>query len=401
MDQPRQDDRKQAPATPSSRSGAEPAARDWTALHLWQIQPVRDCLWIVVVAFLVWAGYQLRSIFMPVLIALGLAYLASPLVDLAQRRWRIPRPAAISLILIVAILTLAALAAWLGPLLVDQLTKFAESAPGYLKRLAEREFDRASEPLGTLADELQARPLNALGTAVSATSRAFGFVGNVVSATVYFIVSTLLIPIYFFVFSWRFHPLLRNLERFLPEDQHDRVLGIVNQMHQAVSAFLRARVAIAVTASVFYGLGWSPLLTDVPYWLVLGLLTGALSLIPYAAGAGWLIALLLKFLEMSFADNAGPEAAGLTRWILGLGGPTIVFLVGQFLEGWILTPWLQGASLDLNAVTVLIAVLVGGAVGGLYGLMLAVPLTACAKILLQELALPRLTAWAHGPPEGA
>jgi predicted PurR-regulated permease PerM len=389
MHESSQDSTKDAAANATSRGGAGPANREWTVLHLWQIQPVKDCLWIVITVFLIWAGYELRSIFTPVLIALGLAYLANPLVDIAEDRWRVPRPAAISLILGVAILTLVTLAAWLGPLLLDQLTRFAEAAPEYLERIVEQRFGRSDEQLGALADELQAKPLNALGTVVSGTSRAFGFVGDVVSATTYFIVSALLIPIYFFMFSWRFHPLLRRLERFVPVDQHDRILGIVRQMDQAVSTFLRARVTIAVIASVFYVLGWSPLLTDVPYWLLLGLLTGALSLIPYAAGAGWLIALLLKFLEMSFNGDTG-----LAAWILGLGGPTVVFLLGQFLESWILTPWLQSTSLNLNPVTVLIAVLVGGTLGGVYGLILAVPVAACGKILWTELALPRLTAWA-------
>jgi len=215
----------------------------------------------------------------------------------------------------------------------------------------------------------------------------------VVSATVYFVVSTLLIPIHFFMFSWRFHSMLRRLEYFVPENQHERVVGVASQMDRAVSTVFRARVTIAIMASIFYVLGWAPLLTDVPYWLLLGLLTGVLSLIPYAAGGGWLIALLLRFLEMTFADDVS-----LGQWILGLGGPTIIFLLGQFLESWILPPWIQGASLDLNAVTVLIAVLVGGTVGGLYGLILAVPVTACGKILVKELVLPRLSAWAHGKP---
>jgi predicted PurR-regulated permease PerM len=381
---------KDAPANATFRDEAGPANREWTDLHLWQIQPVKDCLWIVITVFLIWVGYELRSIFTPVLIALGLAYLANPLVDAAESRWRVPRPAAISLILGVAILTLVTLAAWLGPLLLDQVTRFAEAAPEYVERIADQRLGRSEEQLGTLADELRARPLNILGTVVSGTSRAFGFVGNMVSATTYFIASTLLIPIYFFMFCWRFHPMLRSLERFAPADQHDRVLDIVRQMDQAVSTFLRARVTIAVVASVFYVLGWSPLLTDVPYWLLLGLLTGALSLIPYAAGAGWLIALLLKFLEMSFNGDTG-----LTAWIMGLGGPTVVFLLGQVLESWILTPWLQSTSLNLNPITVLIAVLVGGALGGVYGLILAVPVTACGKILWRELALPRLTAWAR------
>jgi predicted PurR-regulated permease PerM len=58
-----------------------------------------------------------------------------------------------------------------------------------------------------------------------------------------------------------------------------------------------------------------------------------------------------------------------------------------------LTPWIEGRSNDLHPVTVIIAVMVGGAVGGFLGLTLAIPVAASLKILLQELLLPRWKAW--------
>ncbi len=160
-------------------------------------------------------------------------------------------------------------------------------------------------------------------------------------------------------------------------------------MDQAVSSFFRGRLVIGLIMAVLFAVGWSPLLTDVPYWLVLALLTGLLSLIPYAAALGWLVALLLKALELS-----GTSGVTMWGWVLGLGGLSLVYGIVQFFEGWLLTPWIQGKSLDLSAVTILIAVFVGAAVGGLYGMILAIPITACGKILLREILLPRLGAWA-------
>ena len=67
----------------------------------------------------------------------------------------------------------------------------------------------------------------------------------------------------------------------------------------------------------------------------------------------------------------------------------------QFIEGWFLTPWIQSRSTDLSAVTILVTLFVGGAVGGLYGLLLAIPIMACIKIFFIEFILPELERWAN------
>jgi predicted PurR-regulated permease PerM len=128
--------------------------------------------------------------------------------------------------------------------------------------------------------------------------------------------------------------------------------------------------------------GWA--LTGVRYWFILGLITGVLTIIPYASLVGWPLAILLKYLDGFSSGADGFDMMTVVVW------PSVAYLVVQFIESWLLTPWVQSQSMEMSAVTVLIVVFIGGALGGFYGLLLAIPVAACLKILLQELLLPRL-----------
>ncbi len=95
------------------------------------------------------------------------------------------------------------------------------------------------------------------------------------------------------------------------------------------------------------------------------------------------MAILLKYLDVL-------SGAGSFEWLPIVVWPSLAYLVVQFIESWLLTPWVQSQSMDMSAVTVLIVVFIGGALGGFYGLLLAIPVAACLKILAQELIVPRL-----------
>lgn len=81
---------------------------------------------------------------------------------------------------------------------------------------------------------------------------------------------------------------------------------------------------------------------------------------------------------------------GAFEWLPVVVWPSLVYLMVQFVESWVLTPLVQSRSLEMSAITVLIIVFIGGAVGGFYGLLLPIPIAACIKILIQELVLPGL-----------
>lgn len=378
-----------------------PYGTPWHERRLWQITPVRDVFWgglaVLLVILAVWIGYELRAIFTPVLIALALAYLFDPIITACERRWAVPRPATITLIILLLAGAIAGFGAWVGPKLVQQARELSQAAPDYLDRLAQwagaelRLDEESLAPFRKLADDPGAFLADKAAALIAGTGQAVGavgnFLGNVLGKTLFVILTAILVPIYFFFFAWHFAPMTDHLRSYIPESRRERALQIVRRMDRIVATYFRARVVIALAMGIMFSIGWGAV--GVPYWLLLGMGSGLLSLIPYASIVGWPMAVLLKWLSVTGGmEGAGFDVVDVVVW------PSAVYLIVQAIESWLLTPLIQGRSLDLSVVTVLIVVFIGGAVGGLYGLLLCIPIAACLKVLLVELVLPPLRVWA-------
>ena len=76
-----------------------------------------------------------------------------------------------------------------------------------------------------------------------------------------------------------------------------------------------------------------------------------------------------------------------------------MYIIMQVLETYIITPAIAGKATNLDPVTILVAVLAGGSVGGVYGMLLAIPAAACLKILLTDVVMPRVRLWVRGKAE--
>jgi predicted PurR-regulated permease PerM len=332
--------------------------------------------------------YALRGIFIPLFVALGLAYLLNPLITSLEKRWRVPRPVSIILLLGMFALGVAAFLAWLGPVLAQQAQALAMKAPEYIQALGGRhgiELTDVSQQVLSWTSQFQDDPLAAFQPIFTGTSRALGFVSAILGTTSYIALIMILIPIYFFMFAWGFERVAGSLVRLLPVGQRVRILNVLDKIDQSVFGFFRGRLLVGVITGVMYSAGWA--WTDVPYSYLLGAMTGLLTIIPYVSIIGWPLAVLLKYLD---TVGAGHDAA----WVSTLVLPSLPYLVVQFLESWWLTPWIQGRTNDLSAVTVIVVVLVGGAIGGLLGMFLAIPVASIVKILFQEFVLPKWEVWA-------
>ncbi|MBD0316808.1 MAG: AI-2E family transporter [Nitrospiraceae bacterium] len=359
--------------------------------HIWQIVGIRDVLFFALIIFFLWFGYYLRNVFTPVLIALMLAYLADPIIDYAEERLRLPRPLSVAIVLVVLVLSLVGLGAWLGPLLIEQSQALARKAPQYVQSLSGRygiEIGSLSEQINTFVDRFKDDPMSVIQPLLTGTGTAFGFIGSVIGTTTGVVLFTVLIPVYFFFFAWHFDRITGYFARFLPASRKNQWLDIFRRMDLAVSGFFRGRLLIALITGIMYAIGWFA--TGVPFWFLLGLGTGLLSIVPYVSVVGWPLAVLLKYLDVVTTSGASS-----VEWLSVFVWPSVAYLAVQFIESWVLTPWIQSQSTDMSAVTVLIVVFIGGAIGGMYGLLLAIPIAACIKILLQELIVPRIERWAE------
>jgi predicted PurR-regulated permease PerM len=437
------------PETPPPPTRPEPS-RSLSELHIWQIAAVRDIFWIGLGLSILLFTYYLRSIFTPVLIGLLLAYIFNPMISYLEHRWRVPRPVTISVLLGFLLVTFVGMVAWVVPMLVEQTVSLMWHIPGYIVDLMTYlERQDVIEPesvisVRSLTTLPQATPQELMQTIYNWTGQAFGYVGTVITTGTYIVLVMMLIPIYFFSFAWHFDSLVEKIDQNLPPSHRPRIVQIIRQMDQAVSGFFRGRLIVAFVMSAVFMLSWY--LAGVPYWFLLGILAGVLNIVPYLVVVVWPLAVLLKWLEYT-ADTVTPVAvakpaaiqAAATQavttqpwlfnwdwawathaWSSGTGAiqgaasqaaatqavsfnwdwlwiflaPTIAYLVAQFLDNWIITPIIQAKSSNLSAVTIMIVVLVGGAIGGLYGLLLAIPVAACMKILAKEVLLPHMQAWA-------
>jgi predicted PurR-regulated permease PerM len=363
--------------------------KDLYGPHLWQIRVVRDIFLIaVVVAFFNFMRW-LWPIFMPICVALLLAYLFNPTLHKAKARWNWSRPLTAGMIIAAATLLLIAFFIWLWPIAAEQSRALVEKLPQYLKTLAERNHIDLTD-INVQLEEFISGQSGASNTGMvkeilSRSGRAYEIIKSLVGATSYAMLLFLLIPIYFFFFAWHFDAMLAYFARFIPKSRRERVLDILKKMDQATATFFRGRILVSVIVGVLYSVGW--LLADVPYWFILGTLAGALNIIPFASGIVWPVAVLVKYMD-SLGGDGGAGLLAILVW------PSVVFFVVQFLEGWVLSPWVQSGQLDMSAATVLIVVFIGGEIAGFFGLLLAIPVAACIKIFYEEVIEPRVLAWA-------
>ncbi len=371
--------------------------------HLWHVNWVRDLVIIGLVVFLVWFGYYLRGIFTPLLIALFLAYLFHPLITWCERRFSLPRPATIAGLIVLVLLVLLLLGLGLVPIIIDELTALVEKLPGQLTALSERVAEQFGLDISNLTNEIDASLVGfkvdfeadpaGKGAAIikyviAGTGHLAGLIESVAGAMLYVGLMAILIPFYFFYFAWKFGPLTQAFDGYIPASHKEQVAHIAGRMDGVVSAYFRERLIISGIMAVMFWIGWW--ICGVPYALLLGLAAGALSLIPYVGGVVWPLAILLAYLDRT----TGTNPAGFSLWVVVIW-PSVVFGVVQFIEGWILTPQIQGKSMEMNPVAILVVVFIGGAVGGLYGMILCIPIAACVKIVFQELVLPEIRRWAQ------
>ena len=404
--------------------------------HLWEIQAIRDVLLIAGGLSLLWLGYALSSITIPLLMALLLAYLVEPLVEgLGQRGVSRSRAAAwfVGLfgVLVVGLLALVL------PLIVGQTLRLVddvesgdmqrrvlrvesilpEQAAAPLQRLAmllpgEATLDAQSDLVATegevqstdadadslemqiqrivqqeLASQsddavLQQEGLRAAGAALTS---AWSVLVAIVDAGFLLF----LIPFYcYFLVLW-YPEVVRFGAQLVPRDNREDIFSLLQEMDDVVSGFVRGRLLVSFIMGLMFSVGWW--LVDVPYAFVLGMTTGALSTVPFVGGLGAPIAIglaVLARLELPEVERAA--------WWMPVVLPAAVFALVSAIEGWVLLPLIAGRATRLDPVTIVVAVLAGGAVLGVYGMLLAIPLAACLKILVIRVVLPRLRAWTRG-----
>jgi predicted PurR-regulated permease PerM len=389
--------------------------------HLWDYRWVRDLLLILAVVILLCVLYSVREITIPILIGFGLAYVVNPIPTWTYRAWRWPRWFTTVLIMSVGMVIFLSLLLYLVPPLYMQAGMLKYNAVEFssklwandlLPRLGTLAEEAAAESTGSVAPNTDIEPVGApaaptddpvqavLGTLANIDMSAVGgvvlaslgvgvgAVGVALGLLTYMVLAAVIIAACFFFFCWHFPRIIEWFRPFIPASERQRTLAILAKMDASVAAFIRGRLIQALVMGIILCAGWW--LVGVPYWLLLGLLCGLLNLVPFVAAVGWIATVVLMTMHVWGATPQVTPAFLMSAIVW----PSVVYFVAQLLDGWVVEPLVQGHATNLDPLTVLLAVIIGGSIAGLFGMLLAIPVAACSRILAIDVILPRLRAFA-------
>ncbi len=310
----------------------------------------------------------------PLAVAGILALVLRPVVAVFERRLRVNRPVAVVLLYLVFLLLVAGLLITFVPALVTQIIEFVAYLPELWQKtvgwaeLHYPEWLAAIRPyldnptVKSALEGLSQQAQNLLGhlapTLKSAGAGIFGFFG--------FAASVAVIPVYLFFFLLSNGDPTKSLPEHLPflkVEHRDDVVFLVREFLGILVAFFRGQLLIGLIMGVLLAAGFS--IGGLKFGLAIGLLTGLLNIVPYLGSIlGLSVALPLAFLQ---------PGGGLTL----VGICVAVFAAVQAIEGWLLTPRIMGRQTGLHPIAIIVAIFFWGqALGGILGMMLAVPLTA-------------------------
>lgn len=396
-----------------------------------RLSPTKRNLALAALGLLVvWFSWTVRTVLNPVILGYLLAFVLNPMVQALERRGWGRRAAAnlIFLAFFVGASLIGLVVFWQARALVRDVSesdflqraweRVEEEAGSFLGREEDVEADAEGDVVGEPSEEevastpekkeaaLMARILRELQKeetqqrAIAGATAVWPYVSSFFGSVVALITLLILLPVYAYFLLFELDRIHSFVYRYIPRREKERFARIGRQVGEVLAHFFRGRLLICVLKGAVITVGL--LIVQVPYAVFLGMGSGFLALIPFV---GPLIGFVAAFLMAAFPPGTGgvveSEAAAWVPIAWAAARTGAVFVIGELLEGYVFLPKVLGDSLGLHPVVVLASVFIGGAALGMFGFLIAIPLTAALVILGREMVLPALADFADEEGEPA
>ena len=342
-----------------------------------QDQVLRRIFILAGLILLLWVLYLLKPVVLPFIGAFFVAYLFSPLVD-RLLKLKFPRWLAISVVFIGIGVTVTVALWFLLPLVWKQLIYARDSIPAGIHWVNGTFLPWVSNTFNVVPLELDVEQISAaimeyVQTNYSADSIQ-SIAARIAQSGLNFIQLggvALLIPIIAFYFLLDWDRMLQGFRRLIPRPYESTVLNIAEECHSVLGAFVKGQFLVMFLLGIVYAVGLQ--LIGLEVGLIIGMVAGLASIIPYLGFAVGIVAAVIASLFHFGLD-----------W-MQLLLVAVVFMVGQMVEGYILQPFLLGDKIGLSPVAVVFAVLAGAQLAGFMGMLIALPVAAVIVVLLRHL----------------
>lgn len=312
---------------------------------------------LMVIALLILGAILARDIIVPMAFAAILSVVMLPLVQWLEAR-KISPPIAITLVLLLTVILLALLI-WL---VVDQIIALANDLPNLQSRF-ESYINDISLMLRRDFGISTSDQNKYLGDAMRTTS---AFLAGILLSTTNTLGVIVQIPIYIFLFLIYRDKFKRFIDAILPGREE---LGWKEDIQRVIQGYIVGLFFVTLIISALNSIGL--LFLGIKHAIFFGVLSGVLTIIPYV---GIILGSLFPILMALITKDSYWYAIGVVA----------VFAVVQFLEGNFITPRITGSKVSINALAAIVALLIGGKILGIAGMILAVPAIGIIKVILSH-----------------
>jgi predicted PurR-regulated permease PerM len=357
---------------PRNRSKVSPGKLDWRARAQWG---AGIAIVLTALVYLLWPVFSL------LFVAVVFAYLLDPLVDRIERRGH-SREFGIVALFLITLLGLAIVVLGVIPSVAKQVEVLSTNIGPYFTNFSSRiqpysqwieahtgtpvpvNIQDLGKELPTYLDKLSPDAQDSIKKFLAKTlSGGVGLVNTVLNLCI--------LPLFVFYVLRDWDRTVGRVAALVPPQQLALFSPILKEIDDRLSSFVRGQILVAFLLGVIYSLGlWIFAGIDMP--IIVGMLAGVLFIVPYLGSAvGILLATSLSLLKFGFDYHILVVLA--------------VFGGAQMLEGMVLTPHIVGEKVGLSPLTVMIALIAGGSLLGIWGMLLAIPCAAAISVVLRFL----------------
>ena len=343
--------------------------------------PVREQMkyWGIAAAVFLVVLWFLGDVILPFVLGGAIAYCFDPVADRLERAG-LSRVAAVATITLIAVLLFVLLILLVIPTLVQQTASLIDTAPDLFDRLRGWLLERF--PALMDADSTISKQLIAIGETIQ--SKGGELVNGILNSAlglINVIILLVVVPVVAVYMLLDWDNMTAKVDELLPRDHADTVRMLARDIDKTLASFIRGQGTVCLILGTYYAVAL--MLAGLNFGLIVGFIAGLITFIPYVGAlVGGMLAVGLALFQfwggVEVAD--GETVTHATNW-LRIGIVAGIFMLGQFLEGNILTPKLVGGSVGLHPVWLLFALSVFGSLFGFVGMLVAVPIAAMIGVL--------------------
>jgi predicted PurR-regulated permease PerM len=323
--------------------------------------------WSIAIALFLVVMWFLGDVILPFVLGGAVAYFLDPVADRIESMGA-SRAIAVTLITLVAICIFVIMALLVIPTLVNQTANLINIAPQLFSDL--QNFLTTRFPDLVDQDSTLRQSLATVGTTIQ--ERGGQLVETVLSSVgslVNIVVLLVIVPVVAFYLLYDWDRMIAEIDRLLPRDHAPVVRQLSHEIDQTLASFIRGMGTVCLILGTYYAVAL--MLVGLQFGLVVGAFAGLVTFIPYVGAVlGGALAIGLALFQF-WGD-----------W-LSIGLVAGIFVLGQVVEGNILTPKLVGESVGLHPVWLIFALSVFGALFGFVGMLVAVPVAAAIGVLMR------------------